>query len=282
VSARRRRYVDRPFRAAIGRWEVHLRRSGAPHPRGILRTAGNFKARRRRPRFTIECRSQDFLRKSRRCASIGHGTAYAIVDDMRVLDSFRSIRASGRERVSTLAGDSIVPFPRQSLTYAITVACPPHEVWPWLAQMGSGGRAGWYSYDRLDNAGRHSADHIHSRWQDVTLGSTFPPLPGIENMRLVDFEREANMVLAWGPQRDLPPTISWAFVLEPRRAGETRLIARARATYGTTAQAVPFWMTWPLVHLGHFLMQRKQLLGIAMRAERVTSPGRQPLGRDAA
>jgi len=45
---------------------------------------------------------------------------------------------------------------------------------------------------------------------------------------------------------------------------------------------VPFWMTWPLVHLGHFLMQRKQLLGIAMRAERVTSPGRQPLGRDAA
>jgi hypothetical protein len=36
------------------------------------------------------------------------------------------------------------------------------------------------------------------------------------------------------------------------------------------------------VHFGHFLMQRKQLLGIADRAEHVASPGSRPVQRDAA
>jgi len=200
---------------------------------------------------------------------------------MRVLGSSRSVRATRRERLGTMPGDSVVPFPRQSLTYAITIACPPREVWPWLAQMGSGGRAGWYSYDRIDNAGCHSTDRIHARWQNVTLGTTFAPLPGVEGMRVVAFEREASLVLAWGPHRN-SPAISWAFVLEPRRGSETRLIVRARATYSSPGQALPFWMTWPFVHFGHFLMQRKQLLGIAARAERVASPERQPSRRDAA
>ena len=200
---------------------------------------------------------------------------------MRLLGSVRSIRATGREQVSALAGDSVVPFPRQSLTYAITVACPPQEVWPWLAQMGSS-RAGWYSYDRIDNAGRHSADRIQARWQDVTLGTAFPPLPGVEGMRVVAFEREASLVLAWGPNRNAPPTVSWTFVLVPRRGGQTRLIVRARATYSSPGQAIPFWATWPFVHFGHFLMQRKQLLGIAARSERFASPEWQPSRRDAA
>ena len=34
-----------------------------------------------------------------------------------------------------------------------------HEVWPWLVQMGAGSRAGWYSYDFLDNGRRPSAHH---------------------------------------------------------------------------------------------------------------------------
>ena len=79
-----------------------------------------------------------------------------------------------------------------------------------------------------------------------------------------------------------PPTITWTFVLEPRRWSQTRLIVRARATYAAPSQAVPFWMASPFVHFGHFLMQRKQLLGIADRAERVASPGGRPVQRDAA
>jgi hypothetical protein len=180
-----------------------------------------------------------------------------------------------------LPGDSVVVHPHQSLTYAITIACPPQEVWPWLAQMGSGSRGGWYSYDRIDNSGRHSTDRILRRLQDVTVGTTFPPLPGVDNLSVVAFEREASLVLAWRPHRGSPPRISWAFVVEPLRGAQTRLIVRARATYASTKEAVPFWLAWPLVHFGHFLMQRKQLLGIATRAERLTSE-RQPSRRDAA
>ena len=99
---------------------------------------------------------------------------------------------------------------------------------------------------------------------------------------MYDMEREANLVLAWRADRQGPPRITWAFVLEARRPAETRLIVRARATYITRGEAVPFWMAWPFVHFGHFLMQRKQLLGIADRAERVASPGTCPLQRDAA
>ena len=38
----------------------------------------------------------------------------------------------------------------------------PAEVYPWLAQMGFG-KAGWYSYDWLDNLGRKSATEIVPR-----------------------------------------------------------------------------------------------------------------------
>ena len=202
---------------------------------------------------------------------------------MRLPGSKRSVRATRRERISPLPGDSLIAHAAQALTYAITVACPPHEVWPWLAQMGSGSRAGWYSYDGIDNGGRRSIDRILRKLQDVAVGTTFPPLPGIDDgLTVVQFEREANLVLAWRSDRQGPPRITWAFVLESRRPAETRLIVRARATYITRAEAVPFWMAWPFVHCGHFLMQRKQLLGIADRAERIASPGTCPVQRDAA
>jgi hypothetical protein len=202
---------------------------------------------------------------------------------MRLPGSVRSVRATRRERTSALPGDSLIAHPAQTLTYAITVACPPHEVWPWLAQMGSGSRGGWYSYDRIDNGGHHSTATILRRLQDVTVGTMFPPLPGInDGLMVVQFEREANLVLAWRANRQGRPRITWAFVLETKRSGETRLIVRARATYVAPGEAVPFWMAWPFVHFGHFLMQRKQLLGIAERAERVASPGTCPVRRDAA
>ena len=31
-------------------------------------------------------------------------------------------------------------------------------------------RGGWYSWDLLDNAGRRSAEEVHSEWQDLALG----------------------------------------------------------------------------------------------------------------
>jgi hypothetical protein len=67
----------------------------------------------------------------------------------------QSVRATAAERVRPLPGDDLIRDRIGSLTHAVSIARPPRDVWPWLAQMGAG-RAGWYSYDRLDNGGRQS------------------------------------------------------------------------------------------------------------------------------
>ena len=67
-------------------------------------------------------------------------------------------------------GADLIPGGTRSATNAITIDAPPAKVWPWLVQMGYG-RAGWYSWHRLDNWGRASADRIHPEWQAIAVGA---------------------------------------------------------------------------------------------------------------
>src|SRR6266511_1264030 len=57
-----------------------------------------------------------------------------------------------------------------STTRAIPVTARAEQVWPWLVQIGYG-RAGWYSYDWIDNDGRPSADRILPDFQYLRVGS---------------------------------------------------------------------------------------------------------------
>ncbi|MFZ0860214.1 MAG: hypothetical protein WAN18_06000, partial [Candidatus Sulfotelmatobacter sp.] len=74
------------------------------------------------------------------------------------------VRATPSEVARTLPGDDLIPQPIGSVNHAITIRRPPRDVWPWLAQMGSG-RAGWYAYDFIDNGGRPSAERILPLYQ---------------------------------------------------------------------------------------------------------------------
>jgi hypothetical protein len=82
----------------------------------------------------------------------------------------------------------LIPEPIGALTHAITIGRPTREVWPWLVQMGAGSRAGWYSYDFLDNAGIESAREIHPELQRIEVGETLPATPegddGFEVLRV--------------------------------------------------------------------------------------------------
>jgi hypothetical protein len=49
--------------------------------------------------------------------------------------------------------------------------------------------------------------------------------------------------------------------------GSTRLIVRARGGQGYHFYGVPWWAAKHVASVIHFIMQRKQLLGIARRAE---------------
>lgn len=133
--------------------------------------------------------------------------------------------------------------------------------------MGAGSRAGWYSYDVLDNGRRPSAHHIVPALQQLSVGMVFPALPGITDaFTLLAFESHRFLVLGWcSPARAL--LMTWAFVLLETPAGGTRLITRARAARGYEFHGLPWWLASRLLAAINFVMQRKQLLGIAERVE---------------
>ena len=176
-----------------------------------------------------------------------------------------SVRASADEKARPLAGDALIQEPIAALTHAITIGAEPRDVWPWLAQMGAG-RAGWYSYDFLDNGGQPSTDRIVPEYQHLAPGMLFPALPGNrDGFSLASFEVDRSLVLGWkAPAGGW--LMTWSFVLEPSGAGSTRLIVRARGGRGYRFKGLPWWLSKRIVPAVHFVMQRKQLLGIARRA----------------
>ena len=182
--------------------------------------------------------------------------------------SYLSVRASRLERTRALPGDELIRDPIASLTHAITIQRPPRDVWPWLVQMGAGNRAGWYSYDFIDNGRRPSADRIVPALQTVAVGDLFPAVPGVtDGFHVLAFETARHLVLGWRPAPGAAPIMTWAFVLEERTDRTTRLIVRARGGREYPFYGLPPWIGKPFIRFGHFVMERKQLLGIVWRAE---------------
>ncbi len=185
----------------------------------------------------------------------------------------RSVRATWQERANPLPGDELIPDPIASLTHAITILRPPSLVWPWLVQMGAGNRGGWYSYDLVDNRGRRSAQHLVPELQAISVGALFPAVPGAtDGFHVLGFEEARYLILGWRPAPGAAPVMTWAFVLEGLVAGCTRLAVRARGARGYPFYGLPPAIGLPLVRFGHAIMQRRQLLGIASRAESLRHP----------
>jgi len=198
-----------------------------------------------------------------------------------------SFRATPEERKRSLPGDLLIPDAAATVMHAVAIGAPPECVWPWLVQMGSG-RAGWYSYDWVDNGGHPSASEIIPALQHVAPGDVLPSLPGI---------KESFIVSAVQPERDLILTVpaasggllvSWEFFLEPLAQRRTRLLVRGRVSsqwpaggagkpaasprpiervYALLAR-LPRWLMGPVALFGHGIMQTRQLRGIKRRAER--------------
>jgi proline iminopeptidase len=206
----------------------------------------------------------------KRAVLAGIGLAVALA----ARDAARNAGATCAERRRSLPGDEAVPGARGSSTMATTIAAPPEAVWPWLVQMGCG-RAGWYSWDRLDNGGAPSADEIHPEWQELAVGDRIPSTPdGGAWFEVVELEPERTLVLR-APvdllrrrpfEAERPRCFSegsWAFVLD-RDGDRTRLVVRSRGVtrprlVGLVADAL-FWTP------AHVVMQRRQLRNLARLA----------------
>ena len=62
--------------------------------------------------------------------------------------------------------------------------------------------------------------------------------------------------------------MTWTFVLDEVAPGVTRLLVRVRGGESYRFHGLPLPLTRIAVRIVHFVMQRKQLLGIASHAER--------------
>jgi hypothetical protein len=84
--------------------------------------------------------------------------------------------AGEEEIVRSLPGDETVKRPGFVATRAVTINASPENIWPWLVQVGCK-RAGWYSYDWIDNLGKPSAEQIIAELQNLQPGDTIPMSP---------------------------------------------------------------------------------------------------------
>ena len=156
-----------------------------------------------------------------------------------------------------MPGDDVAASPQLNATRAITIDASPEDVFPWLTQMGFG-KAGWYSYDLVDNLGRQSARTLHPDWQVDSVGDLVPGGP----IEFTVFALEPNRTFCIVVEKSFL-VFSLSFVLNGE-AGRTRLVSRARASArGAVGGAFVRWLLGP----GDGLMVRRQLLGIKERAE---------------
>jgi len=164
--------------------------------------------------------------------------------------------ATDEEVGRAMPGDDFLPGATGTTTRAISVAAPPEQIWPWLVQLGYG-RAGWYSYDWIDNDGHPSANRIIREPQELTIADQIPMLPGMgPRVR----EIQPNRYLVAG---DDDGGI-WCLALYPTAQG-CRLVSRWRVNWPLTP-ATAFWIL--LSDPGAFIMERRMLKGVRDRAER--------------
>ncbi|MEO1063907.1 MAG: S24/S26 family peptidase [Actinomycetota bacterium] len=171
------------------------------------------------------------------------------------------MRATAEERSATLAGDELLDSPSVSATHAVTVDAAPTVVWPWIVQMGAG-RGGWYSYDRIDNGGRPSAETILPEHQELRPGDVVPGLPDRTDVFVAAQVAPDRHLVLTAPRRDGTPGATWAVILRPIDDG-TRIIVRMRL--GPAPLRLPAAVVRLLFEPAHLVMQRRQLHGIARR-----------------
>lgn len=142
--------------------------------------------------------------------------------------------ATPAEVSRSLPSDGLVKRPTFHATRAITIPAAPTAVWPWLVQMGAT-RAGWCSYDLLDNLRHRSARRIIPELQRLAEGDIIPMSPdGKQGMRVLSLEAPHSMV--WGE----PGGTTWAWQLDETADGGTRLITRVRSQYKWLSPSIAF------------------------------------------
>jgi len=167
--------------------------------------------------------------------------------------------ATDEEIERPMPGDNIVGNPSFNATRAVTVHAPAENIYPWIVQMGVT-RAGWYSYDVLDNLARPSAESILPEHQNTQVGDVIAMSPdGKQGMQVKDFSKN-NWMLWWDNIGDS----SWVWEIYPEGETCSRLVTRVQVKYRWFSPAILFHL---IIEFFDILMMRKCMLSIKRRAE---------------
>lgn len=168
--------------------------------------------------------------------------------------------ATPEEISGPVVGDHLCTNARLVATRSISIAAPPESVFPWIRQMGFR-RAGWYSYDFIDNLGRKSATSIHPEWQDIDSGSLVPA--GLMSFTAAIVEPPTSFVLQVGTHERQLRRLCFTLAYELRKeSGGTRLVTRMRSTANFPGgRLIERFLLGP----GDGIMLRKQLLTLKSR-----------------
>jgi len=173
--------------------------------------------------------------------------------------------ATPTEAAARLPGDELLEDADGVATRAIDIDAPAAAVWPWIAQMGPAPRGGAYTYDWIENLfglDMHSTDRVLREFQNPQVGEVLGY--GSNRMRM---ERvEPGRVLAL---RSQDGNWAWSFVL-CEESGRTRLISRNRFRLPTLIARLGMIPMEP----ASLVMERRMLLGIRARAERLAEARR--------
>jgi hypothetical protein len=173
--------------------------------------------------------------------------------------------ATAEEVARPLPGDELLEPAHIVATRAIGIDAPPSAIWPWLVQMGPG-RAGAYTYDWIENLfglNMHSTDRIVPEWQQLEVGDLLRSREGRPGIRVEILEPERVL-----SNRSEAGDWVWTFALVPEN-GSTRLISRNRIAMKGAAAGQRLGML--VMEPGSLVMERKMLLGIKRRAERLAA-----------
>jgi hypothetical protein len=176
--------------------------------------------------------------------------------------------ATDEEVARRMAGDEIVPDVSLQTTRAIAIEAGPEHIWPWLVQMGPRPRAGAYTYDwveRLLGIDIVNSDRILPQFQHLDAGEYMPLDSKGNGITAREVQPERHLVLQW-----VPAGSTWSFGLYAEPGGRTRLVSRNRIK----GKGPMFWLGMVgFMEAGSSVMERKMLLGIKERAERLTRSG---------
>lgn len=201
--------------------------------------------------------------------------------------------ATAVEKHRSLPGDGMISNPIFTSTHAITIDAPPEQVWPWIAQMGAG-RAGWYSWDVIDNGGTLSAGRVVPELRTVIVGDVMPAVPGSADAFVVSVVEPPRDLVLTVPDGQGGHAVAWEHNLVPLEGGRTRLLVRGRASarwldlarvppprghrriFIEGASAALARLPRPLLvafaALGHRVMEARHLRGIQYRSIAAAEP----------